>query len=160
MPRQIEPAPIRKSILVRAAPAHAFAVFTAGIDRWWPRTANVGASPIREVILEGRAGGRWYCIGEDGTQTDTGRVLVWDPPVRLVLDWQIGLAWAYDPDFHTDIEVLFRPEGDGFTRVDFEHRDLGRYRDQAGDVVGRIQPGWARILDLFAGAASIQDPHP
>ncbi len=30
-------APVRKSVVVDVDPARAFAVFTAGFDRWWPK---------------------------------------------------------------------------------------------------------------------------
>ena len=62
----IRPAPVRKSITIKADAAHAFEIFTAGIGSWWPRSHSVGTSPQTNVVMEPRAGGRWYEIGEDG----------------------------------------------------------------------------------------------
>ena len=87
----IAPAPVKKSITVAAPPARAFEVFTAGFDRWWPRTHSNGASPLKTAVLEPRAGGRWYGVGEDGSEDDWGDVLVWAPPTRLLLAWRIGV---------------------------------------------------------------------
>ena len=44
----IAPAPVRKSIRVKANPERAFAVFTAGMGRWWPGTHTINASPLKE----------------------------------------------------------------------------------------------------------------
>jgi hypothetical protein len=43
-------APVRKTIVVQATPQRAFEVFTAGIDRWWPKTHGIGAAPVKESI--------------------------------------------------------------------------------------------------------------
>jgi len=41
--------------------------------------AHIGASELKEVVLEPRAGGRWYEIGVDGTECNGPRPSV-DPP--------------------------------------------------------------------------------
>ena len=55
-----EIAPVRKSIIVQASAARAFDVFTAGIDRWWPKAHGLGEAPVIESIIEPFVGGRWY----------------------------------------------------------------------------------------------------
>ncbi len=37
--------PVRKELVVAATAEHAFQVFTAGIDRWWPRQHHIGSRP-------------------------------------------------------------------------------------------------------------------
>ena len=37
---------------MKASPEHAFAVFTSGFDRWWPKRHSIGASPQRGVFGE------------------------------------------------------------------------------------------------------------
>jgi len=151
---QIRPAPVRRNIFVKASLEHAFAVFTAGFDRWWPRGHSVGSSPQKMAVLEPEIGGRWYEIGEDGSQTQWGEVMVWEPPHRLVLTWRVDADWNCDPELHTEVEVRFTPEGDG-VRVDLEHRKLEAYGERAQEVRAKIdnEKGWNGLLKLFAAEA-------
>ena len=87
--RTIKVAPIRKSLVVKTSADKAFIVFTAKIGRWWPRAFTIGTSPIKDVVMEERSGGRWYERGDDGSECAWGKVLAWEPPTRVVLAWQI-----------------------------------------------------------------------
>ena len=151
----IRPAPVRKSIVVKADAAHAFEVFTAGIGNWWPRSHSVGASPQTSVVMEPRSGGRWYEIGQDGSQCNWGKVLAWEPPSRLLLAWQISGDWKYDPDLVTEVEVKFTSLGGGETRVELEHRNIERFGDKAETMRSAIdsEGGWSAIVKLYAEAA-------
>jgi uncharacterized protein YndB with AHSA1/START domain len=151
----ITPAPVRRSVTVPAPPDRAFEVFTSRIGAWWPRTHHVGAVEPETVVIEPREGGRWFERAPDGTECQVGQVLVWDPPGRLVLAWQLTAEWTYDPDLITEVEVRFLPQGEGSTRVELEHRDLERFGDKAGQVRGAIDApsGWTAVLDLYARAA-------
>jgi hypothetical protein len=71
--------PVEKQITVKATVERAFKVFTAGIDRWWPREHHIGKSPLKRAVLEERPEGRWYSVCEDGSECDIGRVLSWEP---------------------------------------------------------------------------------
>ena len=100
--------PVRKSITVNASVEHAFHVYTAGFDSWWPREHHIGKSPMKRAIIEGAAGGRCYSEQVDGTECDWGRILVWDPPHRFVMAWQISPSWQYEPDLAKASEVDVR----------------------------------------------------
>ena len=158
MSRTIQPAPVRKVLTVPATPQRAFEVFTAGFDRWWPRSHTIGKSALQEVVLEPRVGGRWYGIDDDGTETEWGDVLVWEPPERLVLAWRIGADWQYHADLLTEIEVTFTALSGGATRVDFEHRLLERMGDAAASVRDAIDGpgGWTSILQNYADVVQAQ----
>jgi uncharacterized protein YndB with AHSA1/START domain len=158
-PATIRPAPVRKSITVKADAARAFEVFTGRIGSWWPRTHCIGSSPQKDVVLEPKAGGRWFEIGEDGSQCSWGKVLAWEPPARVLLAWQIGADWKYDPDFITEVEVTFTPLDGGTTRVDLEHRNLERFGDKVEDVRSKIDSpnGWSTILKIYAEVADAAD---
>jgi uncharacterized protein YndB with AHSA1/START domain len=151
--------PIRKQILVRASQAHAFRVFTDGIDRWWPREHHIGSSPLKRQVLEPRLDGRWYAISEDDSQCDIGKVLLWEPPARLILSWQINGAWQADATFLTEIEVRFIAEGPKQTRIELEHRNLDRYGEAAPAVRKTIDSpgGWGGILTQYARVATEDD---
>jgi uncharacterized protein YndB with AHSA1/START domain len=147
--RTITPAPIRKTLTVRAAREKAFCVFTDGFDRWWPRTHTIGEAPLKQAVLEPKVGGRWYGLSETGVEDPWGEVLVWDPPARLVLAWRINGQFKCDPAVHTEVEVRFADLGDGTTRVEFEHRmleNLGVGAEQAGRS---MDGGWGTILTRF-----------
>ena len=75
----------------------AFRVFTSSFGSWWPRDYHYGQAEMAEAILESGEGGRWFERGVDGSERDWGRVLVWEPPQRLVVTWQTNGQGQYDP---------------------------------------------------------------
>ena len=154
MSQTIRPAAIRKSFTVKAGPEKAWEVFTAGFGKWWPKTHYIGESPLTDAGIEPRAGGRWYGVHEDGSERPWGQVVVWEPPRRLVLDWQISHEWGFDPNLHTDVEVLFTAVGERETRIDFEHRGLEAFGDSEAAVRTRtsMDGGWGHILESFKAA--------
>jgi uncharacterized protein YndB with AHSA1/START domain len=122
------------------------------MSRWWPATHSINASPLKQAIIEPRAGGRWYERREDGTECQWGKVLVWEPPTRLVLAWKIGAAWKYDPAFLTEVEVRFIAEGPAATRVELEHRGLESYGAAAAKLRGAFDSpgGWSGLWSAMA----------
>lgn len=151
----ISVAPVRKTIAVRTSPERAFEVFTQGMSRWWLKHYSINrGSPIRDVVIEPRVDGRWYEVGEDGSSCQWGRVLVWDPPTRVALTWQVTPDFRYDPDLVTELDVRFTPERDG-TLVSLEHR-LDGYGLAATDMFKLFDgpDAWAGILESFARAAA------
>lgn len=151
----VTPAPVRKSLRVQVPPARAFAVFTADMGRWWPRTHSINASPLAEVVMEPRAGGRWFERGEDGSEGAWGQVLAWEPPHRLLLAWQIGADWRHDPGLATEVELRFVPDGPDATRVELEHRGVERFGAAADAMRGALDSagGWICLLEAFRASA-------
>jgi uncharacterized protein YndB with AHSA1/START domain len=149
----ITPAPIRKTLTVRATPEKAFRVFTEGFDRWWPKSHTIGKAALKEAVLEPKPGGRWYGIDVEGGEQDWGEVLEWEPPRRLLLAWRISGQWAYDPKVGTEVEVVFTDLGEGQVRVDFEHRHLERLGEGAVEAATAMGGGWATILELYKTVA-------
>jgi uncharacterized protein YndB with AHSA1/START domain len=156
MQRTIMPAPVRRNIQVAVPRERAFEVFTAGIGRWWPKTHHIGAADIDTLVIEPREGGRWFERGVDGSECEVGKVLVWDPPARLVLAWQLTPEFRYDPNLITEVEVQFIAEGANSTRVELEHRNLERFGDRGDAMRGKIDGpgGWGDLLQLFAQSAT------
>jgi uncharacterized protein YndB with AHSA1/START domain len=147
----IRPAVIAKTFTVRTTPEKAFAIFTDGFDRWWPKTHSIGDSPLKKAVLEPGVGGRWYGLHEDGSEGLWGDVVAWEPPTRLVLAWRVTHQWGYDPNLLTEVEVRFTALPGGETRVDFEHRGLERFGDSDAAAQTRVSMdgGWGMILDGF-----------
>jgi uncharacterized protein YndB with AHSA1/START domain len=147
---------VRQSVVVDAPPDRAFTVFTDGMSSWWPMDGySIGSGPMADAVIEPREGGRWYERAEDGSETEWGRVLAWDPPDRVVLAWQITPEWKFDAGLHTEVEVRFTAEDDVRTRVDLEHRKLENYGELAEQMraIFGSDDGWGGLLRRFAAAA-------
>ncbi|MEA3142004.1 MAG: hypothetical protein QOK23_4173 [Gammaproteobacteria bacterium] len=148
-------APVRKQVLVNASQERAFDLFTNGMSRWWPPTHSILKSPMKEYIVEPQEGGRWYAVGEDGSTAQTGYVIEWQPPERIVLAWQLGADWQFDPALVTEVEVRFITESAQSTRVELEHRLLERMGDRSAQVRTMIDApgGWGALLEAFKKSA-------
>ncbi len=145
---------IRREVVVPASKQRAFDVFTAGMTSWWAPEHHIGSAPIEEIVIEPREGGRWYTRHEDGSETSTGFVRVWEPPDRLVVTWQISADWKYDPSLVTTVELRFVAEGEDRTRVELEHRDLENFGPDAEKMRATFnEPGaWQTTLTRYAAA--------
>ena len=147
--------PVRHVIVVDAPREHAFEVFTRGLDSWWFRDHHIGKEPMREAVMEPREGGRVYERGIHGAECDWGRVLAWEPPSRLVVAWQIGGDWRFDPDpaHASEYEVRFIAETSTRTRVEFEHRHFERHGEAGRKIRDSVETGWAKLLAAYADTA-------
>lgn len=148
----IQIAPVHKSIVVPASPMRAFEVFTAGIDKWWPRTHSIGGSPLKRCVIEPFVGGRWYNDLEDGSQVTVGHVRTWVPAERFVVGWEISAQWKADPriELASEVEVRFVRAGEHHTRVEIDHRNFERMGAQAGETMrNAVDNGWPGLLELF-----------
>ena len=149
-------APVRYTVTVPISAQRAFTLFTEGFNTWWIGH-HIGKAELAEAVIEPRVDGRWYERGVDGTECDWGKVLVYEPPGRLVLTWQLNSEFEYDPDVAhaSEVEVRFR-EADGQTTMDFEHRYIERLGAGAEELAKSVgsSGGWPSILDLYAKAAA------
>jgi uncharacterized protein YndB with AHSA1/START domain len=144
---------VRKSITVSATPQQAFDVFTKDFDSWWPRSHHIGKSPMKKAIIEPRPGGRCYTEQEDGSESDWGSVLEWEPPRRFLIAWQITGNWQFESDVakSSEVEIRFTPEGAGKTRVDLEHRHFERLTSGGAEMRAGVggEGGWGGLLEAF-----------
>jgi hypothetical protein len=157
MNRTITIAPVRKSIVVQVGTERAFNVFTAGIDRWWPRDKGIGQGPIVQSTIEPFQGGRWYTTFQDGTEKVVGHVRVWQPFDRFVVSWEINGAWKSDSrvELASEVEVRFIAETSERTRVELEHRDFERMEGTTGEKLrSDVDNGWPGMLEHFAKEVS------
>ena len=156
-PSGIDPNSVRKVVQVQAPQAIAWRVFTEKMAVWWPIASYaIGTAKAVDVVVEPFVGGRWFECGEDGSTCDWGRVLIWEPPSRLVVSWDISADWKPDANLKTEIELRFIAEGKDFTRVELEHRHLDRYGERR-DQMRRIfdtEGDWGRFLQWFADVAA------
>jgi uncharacterized protein YndB with AHSA1/START domain len=156
-PGGIDPNSVRKVVRVDAPPLVAWRVFTERMGIWWPlANYKIGKANAVDAVIEPHVGGRWYERGDDGSTCDWGRVLLWEPPSRLVLSWDIDANWQPDPELNTEIEVRFITDGNDRTRVELEHRRLDRYGARRDEMrrIFETDGDWGRLLALFARASA------
>jgi uncharacterized protein YndB with AHSA1/START domain len=110
---------VKVTTFVEVAPEDAFEVFTRETDLWWRRGPRYRADREKRstIRFEPGEGGRLVESVDDGEPFEIGRVLVWEPPSRLVLQWR---ARNFAPGEHTRVSVVFEPQNGG-TRVTLEH---------------------------------------
>ncbi|HVO00670.1 MAG TPA: SRPBCC family protein [Candidatus Cybelea sp.] len=143
-------APVKKSIRVKASQARAFEVFTQGIGCWWPKDHGIGKKPMQEMVLEGKLGGRWYELSQDGSQATVGHILAWQPPHRFVVTWEISCNWEPDPGMGSEVEVRFTAESADTTLVELEHRLFERMGAEPGAKIRNdVDRGWPAMLEIF-----------
>jgi uncharacterized protein YndB with AHSA1/START domain len=133
---------IRKEIVVDAAQDRAFALFTERFDKIKPREHNMLGVEIAASVFEPRAGGRVYDRGVDGSERQWGRVLMYEPPSRIVFTWDISPYWQIesDPARASEVEIRFVAETADRTRVLLVHRHLDRHGE-----------GWEGLRDAIDG---------
>ena len=143
-------APVRKTVSVRAPIEHAFEVFTSGLTRWWPNEHGIGKKPIEKVLMEPRLGGRWLEISQDGTETSVATIIVWEPPHRLVLLWQVNAQWKPDLSMKSEVDVRFTSEGPEATRVELVHYRFETMGAEAGASMRKdVDGGWPGLIERF-----------
>ena len=149
--------PIRKSVVVNTGVDRAFALFIDRFDATKPREHNLLSVPIAETVFEPRVGGYIYDIGIDGSRCEWSRVLVYEPPSRVVFSWDIGPTWQLesDPAKTSEVEVRFTAESDDRTLVELEHRHLDRHGIGWQAVADGVDgdAGWPLYLSRYVDVA-------
>ena len=105
-------------------------------------------------MLEPRLGGRWLEIAEDGTETSDATIIVWDPPHRFVMLWQISAQWQPDATMKSEVDVRFTADGPEATQVDLLHHKFETMGMEAGASMRRdVDGGWPGLMALFVQEA-------
>lgn len=144
---------IHRTMTAPVSVKRAFAVFTEALANWWPAEYTWAGDVLETIAIEPGEGGHCFERGPYGFRCDWGRVLIWEPPQRLVFTWQISPKREPlpNPAKSSEIEVRFEPEGSASTRVEFEHRHFARYGEDGAAyraMLGAPQ-GWPYILDRY-----------
>jgi uncharacterized protein YndB with AHSA1/START domain/uncharacterized protein YciI len=142
--------PLRRQVVVPAGPEVAFAVFTERIGAWWP--VHEHSVHGEKAVAEFRDG-RLVETAPDGTETEWGEVLDWDPPRRLRLTWHPG----YAAEQASLVEVSFAPVGESSTIVTVAHYDWERFAEPRA-ARDEYRNGWPGVLASFAAAVSPAAP--
>lgn len=136
--------PVTKTLELACPPEKAFRTFTDDIAAWWPmETHSVHGAGGRPIFTADRV----YELSADGAEVDWGRVLVWDPPRRLVTTWHPGTP----PDRATELELVFEDAGAGRTRLRLIHRGWDALGERAQAVRDSYESGWDEVLRGLVG---------
>jgi len=147
------------ALRVKATPERAFAVFTQEIGAWW-RPSGLFQTTPRAPGLLAFTDGRLTETLANGKVHEIGKVLVWEPPERLVFSWRQA---NFPPELHTEVEVRFEPVGEQ-TRVSVEHRGFHQvpaesaarhgFPDQA--LLARLAEYWQAQLRAVGERAELR----
>jgi uncharacterized protein YndB with AHSA1/START domain len=152
---------VKRTIRVNVPIETAFRVLTERMGTWWPATHHIGKTPFTEIVVEPRVGGRWFEHDSSGAECDWGRVLVWEPPKKLVVSWHLQPDWKYNADSSKASEVSFEfiVEGPEATRMEFEHRHIERHGEGWEKMrVGVDSPGgWTLVLAQYVDAMKAKE---
>jgi uncharacterized protein YndB with AHSA1/START domain len=141
--------PIRLSFELACPPDHAFDVWTARIDEWWPADHTASGEADTTVFLERHRGGRIFERTSSGIEHDWGEVTIWEPPTRLGYLWHLNR----DRSDATEVVIQFIDEGDATTRVEIEHRGWEVLGAGGKAWRDRNHGGWATLLPHFVAVA-------
>ena len=151
-----KPAPtasVKRTLRVAVPIEYAFRVLTQKMGSWWPATHHIAKTPFAEVVVDPRVGGRWFERDADGAECDWGRVLVYEPPRRLVVSWHLQSDWSFDANPTRASEVVFDffEEGPEATRLEFEHRHLERHGEDWEKLRAAVDSsgGWTGVLAQY-----------
>ena len=145
---------VRKQIVVDAPIEHAFTVFTDRFGDFKPPEHNLLGAPITETVFEARAGGSIVDRAADGSECRWARILVFDPPERVVFSWDISPQWTIETDQAqtSEVEVRFYAESPARTRVELEHRHIDRHGPGWEAITSGVDgpEGWPLYLERYA----------
>jgi hypothetical protein len=165
MTEAAEEAVVRKAVHVKASIERAFSVFVEQMGRWWPASHHLGKTPFETIIIEPRAGGKWYERNAAGERCEWGTVLKWDPPHRATFSWHLGPGhggpdWVMDPDptKASEVEVRFTAEGPGATLVELIHSKLDRHGEGYEELRAIFErpTAWQGVLEFYAGSFELE----
>lgn len=130
----------------------AFDVFTSEIDLWWRMGRKfriAGRRPGRLVFEPGLDGRLFETVTFDSRQRtfEVGRVIEWDPPRRLALEWR---GVNFRPHEKTLVEVTFTAVPGG-TMVRVEHSGWSTLPDDHPARHGRVGPAFSRSIGMWWG---------
>jgi hypothetical protein len=92
--------------------------------------------------------GRFWERAADGREVELGRVIVWEPARRLILDFYPGT----DEQHPTEVVVRFASENGG-TRIVVEHSPKPESADLWATGAPRFERSWELVLAALQEAA-------
>lgn len=142
--------PVRKQLRVSLPVEKAFRLFTTGMGSWWPlATHSIGEHEAETCYFEEWVGGRILEVLKDGSQSEWGKVLIWEPLHKISFHWYPGRT----PDTAQEVTVIFT-EIPGGALVELVHTGWETLGAQAVAQRDSYETGWDYVLAKYIVAAA------
>jgi uncharacterized protein YndB with AHSA1/START domain len=138
---------IHKTALLHCGVERAFSLFTEHAGEWWPPTRRHTGDAQSTILIE--QAGRFFERSREGKEVELGRVKVWEPPRKLVLDWYPGT----DCDHPTEVTVTFVPEGEK-TRIRIDHGAQPVSEEQYKQRNAAFDRSWDLVLEALSSVTN------
>lgn len=139
--------PVVKTIDVPCSAAEAFDVFVHHTSSWWPlskHAVSAGAGKVAQAVtIEPQKGGAVYETMHDGTRSEWGQVLEYDPGRRLAMSWHPGTP----EETATEVVVVFSAKPEGGCRVELTHSNWQAWGERASEMRGNYDGGWVHVFE-------------
>jgi len=146
---------VRHQIVVDSSIEDAFSAFVERFGEFKPPEHNLLGADITETQFEQRVGGHIFDRADDGSECRWSRVLVYEPPNRVVFTWDISPQWQLEANESSasEVEIRFISETPERTRLELEHRYLDRHGPGWESLRGAVDSdgGWPLYLARYAG---------
>ncbi|PRY79005.1 uncharacterized protein YndB with AHSA1/START domain [Yoonia maritima] len=145
--------PIHKIVDVPLTPEDAFALFTDGIDSWWPGAAysesfSDGRTP-RNIRIETHKGGKIIETTKSGAECIWGEIIAYNPGRFLSFTWHPGQPAAKA----TVVAISFKATQTG-TQCDLTHGGFDILGPIADAVSTCYLTAWHSVLGCFCSFAN------
>jgi uncharacterized protein YndB with AHSA1/START domain len=137
---------VERSIVVPCSVTTAFQVFTAQLNRWWPKSHSRSGDPTTTILIEPRPDGRLYERTSAGVEHAWGSVIIWEPPQHLAYHWYLGSS----NEQPSRVDVHFIDLRNGQTRVDIMHRGPELIGDRWARNSVIYATSWEYVLPIYA----------
>ncbi len=138
---------IVKSTVLPLSQAAAFDLVTQRITALWPGDRRLTGDPSSSIIM--LETGRFYERASDGRELELGKVLAWQCPTRILLDFYLGTGQGRP----TALELTFAAEGDG-TKVTVTHRPKPGSMMLWAAIAPRLEPAWNAVISALSTAVT------
>lgn len=136
---------VEKSVSLACDIDRAFVLFTEHASEWWPEGRRHLGDPKSEIRM--LASGRFFERAGDGREAELGRVILWDPPHRVVLDFFVGT----DADHPTEVTITFAAEPvASTTRVSVRHGPKPVSQELYDKRAPQFERSWTMLLEALA----------
>ena len=140
--------PIKKSLTVPLSAEAAFNLFTADIDKWWPKASHSVKGAKSTLRFPKHKDDEIIETGEDGTTAIWGKIIAYDPGAYVAFTWHPGRPATEA----TVVTMTFTTTADG-TLCELTHGGFDILGETADAVSTSYLNGWEMVLGCYKSAA-------